>query len=103
MTRVKVNPGVCGLITDIEVNKTDRRRVSINITSNCENIKQLSAALKELDMRDIMKPRVECEIHKQAASCPLHAACIVPEGIIKAAEAELELALPRDAGIHFEK
>jgi hypothetical protein len=102
MIRVVVNPGVCGFSTTIEVNKQEKRRVSIKIESGCENISSLSGSLKEMDMRDILKPRGENEVHVQASSHKLHAACPVPEAVIKAIEAELGLALPRDASIHFE-
>jgi hypothetical protein len=102
MTKVTVNPGVCGFITTIEVNKAEKRKVSVKIDSGCEHIVELGKSLKEVDMRDIMKPRSECEVHQQASSNQLHAACPVPEGIIKAIEAEFGLALPRDATIHFE-
>jgi hypothetical protein len=102
MTVVTVNPGVCGFITTIEVIKQEKRKVSIRIDSGCEHIAGLSNSLKELDMRDVLKPRVECEVHKQASLHQLHSACPVPEGIIKAIEAEFGLALPRDASIHFE-
>jgi hypothetical protein len=102
MTRVIVNPGVCGFTTTIEVNRAEKRRVSISISSDCEHIAALGDTIKEMDMRDIMKPRGDSEVHKQAASNQLHMACPVPEGIIKAVEAELGLALPRDATIHFE-
>jgi hypothetical protein len=102
MTRVTVNPGVCGFITTIEVSKQEKRKVSIKIDSGCENIVSLGASLKEIDMRDMFKPRGENEVHVQAALNKLHAACPVPEAVIKAIEAELGLALPRDASIHFE-
>jgi len=102
MTKVTVNPGVCGFITTIEVNKGEKRKVSVKIDSGCEHISEMGKSLKEVDMREIMKPRSECEVHQQASANQLHAACPVPEGIIKAIEAEFGLALPRDATIHFE-
>jgi hypothetical protein len=102
MTKVTVNPGVCGFITNIEINKAEKRKVSVKIDSGCEHIAELGKSLKEVDMRELMKPRAECAVHQQASVNQLHSACPVPEGIIKAIEAELGLALPRDASIHFE-
>jgi hypothetical protein len=102
MTKVVVNPGVCGFNTTIEVSKQEKRRVSIKIDSGCEHIVELNKTLNELDMRDVLKQRGENEVYQQASLHQLHPSCIIPEAIIKAAEAELGLALPRDASIHFE-
>ena len=101
MTKVTVNPGVCGFNTTIEVNKQPKRRVSININSECKQVSILSELLKEASAFETMKPMKECEVFKQASNCGLHLTCLVPIGILKAIEAEAELALPRDASICF--
>jgi hypothetical protein len=101
-TRVIVNPGVCGFTTTITTNKQPKRRVAISITSDCKLVSLLADSLKETGAFEIMKPMQECEVFEKASKCPLHLTCLVPIGILKAIEAEAELALPRDAGIHFD-
>jgi hypothetical protein len=102
MTRVEVNPGVCGFICTIEVEKVDKRRVTIAIASDCDMIYELGELLREADIWEIMKPHVHSAVHQTASQCQLHAACPVPSAVIKAVEVEAELALPRDVAIHFE-
>jgi hypothetical protein len=101
-TRVIVNPGVCGFTTTVTANKQPKRRVAISITSDCKQVSLLADSLKETGAFEIMKPMQECEVFEKASKCPLHLTCLVPVGILKAIEAEAELALPRDAGIHFD-
>lgn len=102
MTRVVITPGICGFTTTVEVTKQAKRRVSVRITSDCEQIARIGKSLKELDLWDTLKPRADSEVHRQASRHPLHSVCPVPIGILKAIEVEAGLALPRDVVIHFE-
>jgi hypothetical protein len=102
MTKVVVNPGICGFVTTIEVTKEAKHRVSISINSDCEHMAELGKSLKELDVWDVLKPRADCEVHRQASGHRLHSVCPVPIGILKAIEVEAGLALPRDVIIRFE-
>ena len=102
MTRVMVNSGICGFITTIEVEKVDKRKVKVVVSSDCEMVSELGESLIELDQWEVMKQQVDCEVYKAASSCQLHVACPVPVGILKAIEVEAGLALPRDIVIHFE-
>jgi hypothetical protein len=102
VTRVVINPGVCGFKAIVEVTKESKRKVSINIKSDCQQIAGLSDSIKELDIWEVLKPDSDSEIRRQALVHHLHTACPVPTGILKAIEAEAGLALPRDVTIHFE-
>lgn len=102
MTRVVVNPGICGFITIIEVDKVAKRRVRVVITSDCEMVTKLGESLTELDQWEASKPRADCDVHRQASRHTLHSACPIPIGILKAIEVEAGLALPRDVVIRFE-
>ena len=102
MTRVIVKPGVCGFTTEIIVSKISKRTASVEIKSDCKQVITLSEVLKELSLFEIIKPLGECEVFEKSAKCPLHLTCLVPVGVLKAIEAEGEMALPRDASIHFE-
>ena len=102
MTRVVINPGICGFTATIEVTKQDKRRVSVSTTSDCEKIARLGKSLRELDGWDALKPRARSEVHRQASKHQLHSACPVPIGVLKAIEAEAGLAASCDVVIHFE-
>lgn len=102
MTKVTVDPGICGFITTIEAFKVAKRRVNILITSDCEAVTRLGESLTEIDQLEIFKKHLDSEIYKGASRCQLHGACPVPAAILKAIEVEAELALPRDAAIRFE-
>jgi len=102
MVRVVVNPGICGFRTTIEVRKTAQQKVSVKISSECDNVYKLGKSLKEISIWDALKLITESEVYKQASKNSLHPACLVPVGILKAIEVEAGLALTRDAAIHFE-
>jgi len=100
MTRVIVNPGICGFVAAIEVSKIAKRKFRVVITSDCETITKLGESLAEADQWDALKQYTN-EIHKAASKCHLHATCPIPVAILKAIEVEAKLALPRDVTIQF--
>ena len=102
MTRVEVNPGICGKIATIEVVKVGKRRVMVEITSECDIMAKLSQSLGEIDQGDALKPHVHSSIYQYASNCHLHASCPVPMAILKAIEVEAGLALPGPVLVQFE-
>ena len=104
MTKVEVNPGVCGLMATIEAQTTEEEMITLKITSGCKGISQIGENLsEELDPYEVVfgKPGTG-EISELAQEyCPGHAGCPVIAGIIKCIEAEAKLALPRNAEIKF--
>ena len=95
MTRVIVNPGVCGFTTTIEVDKVDKRRVKVVITSDCEMVTELGESFTEVDAGQALK-------QGQALSEYVHATCPVPIAVLKAIEAEAGLTVPCDVVILFD-
>ena len=102
MTRVTVDPGICGFITSVEVGKFTKRKVKVVITSPCEKITRLGESLTEIDQWEILKKHVDCSIYKSASRRQLHVTCPVPLAVLKAIEVEAGLALPHDVVIRFE-
>ncbi|MFC1920265.1 DUF6951 family protein [Chloroflexota bacterium] len=102
MTRVTVNPGVCGMVSTITVSKKDRWQVNLKIDSKCEMIIKIGEELAEMDMRDAMKPQSESSVYKCASKVRSHTACPVPMAILKAMEVEAGMALPRPVSLTFE-
>ena len=102
MTKVTVNPGVCGFIATIEIDKIDKKKLSCTIKSDCQLVAALAASLTEIDKFDALRPKDQSGLHQTLAQQQMHMACPVPVGILKAVEVEAGLALPRDVSIHFE-
>ena len=46
--KAKVEPGVCGFITDVEAEVRDYQFVTLKVNSACENIIKIAELLKEL-------------------------------------------------------
>ena len=102
MTRTVVNPGICGRTVTVEVVKVGKRKVRVEITSDCEVVTKMGESLAELDQWDALKPPLHSKVYKCASECCLHASCPVPMAILKTAEVEAGLALPRPVLVHFE-
>lgn len=102
MTRVVVNPGICGMTVIIEVVKISKRRVRIEIASDCEMVTRVGESLAELGSQDVFKSLLHSEVYRCASECKLHATCPVPMAILKAIEVETGLALPQPVLVRFE-
>ncbi len=102
MTRTVVNPGICGRTVTVEVATVGKRRVKVDIISDCEVVTKMGESLSELDQWDALKPLLHSEVYKSASGCCLHASCPVPMAILKAVEIEAGLALPRPVLVRFE-
>ena len=103
MITVRIESGICGLATVVRAFQTQRRSVGIAIKSECKQVMALEDQLRKIEMHDVIKnPINKNPIYEKAGKCNLHSSCPVPCGIIKAAEAELGLAVIKDVRIIFE-
>jgi len=107
-TIVDVYAGSCGFRTVIkaesETYSTDdvcAYAARISIESECPYIKDLAKKVKRLTIHDLYKPVGDNPVYKEAAVCLRHPMCPVPCAILKAAEAEMGLALKRNVSITF--
>ena len=108
MTKVRVEPGVCGFTTRVtaQASGDDEQEVTLHVESGCQAVQGMMAALGDtFDAYELCltRPGTGPLYEYAAAHFPVHAACPVIAGITKAAEAECRLALRRDAGIFFEE
>lgn len=104
MTEVKVNPGVCGFVTCIKVDSEDMQNATIEIITDCPNIKPMAQELKEVDgYEECFSKFGESKVYELANKYCKHAACPVPTAIIKGIEVACGLALPRDVEIKLNK
>jgi len=102
MTRVAVDPGICGFPTSIEVTRLSPAKLKVAISSDCEMVTSLGFHLSELDTRDALRSHGRSAVYEHAFQQLKHIACPVPTAILKAIEVELGAALPRDVSIRFE-
>ena len=102
MTRVTVNPGVCGMVCNIDISKIDRQQVSLKIETKCDMIREMCEQAATMKLRDVLKLPVESIVYEYASKCRIHAACPVPVAVIKAIEVEAGMALPRPVSIEFD-
>ncbi|UOO38140.1 hypothetical protein IZU99_02455 [Oscillospiraceae bacterium CM] len=104
MVEVQVNPGVCGLRSEIKVEAAGRKAVKIDFKTACPTLKPLEEELKEADPYKVALSKYgENEIFEMAKKYCKHAACPVPSAIIKGIEAAAGLALPRDVDFKISK
>jgi hypothetical protein len=102
MTKVVIEAGICGYTITVEATKLSRRRVRVTIAGDCDMVNQMNSQLWELDWRDALKPPEESVVYKCASKHIRHVACPVPMAIMKAIEAEVGAALPKDVAVRFE-
>ena len=104
MAKSEIEAGICGFGTTVEATDLGKRKISLKITSDCPNIQKLAEELVEIDALDEISKKINSTTTHEIASkhCP-HCSCIVPSGIIKTVEVAAGFALPKDAGIKFEK
>jgi len=104
MTRVNINPGVCGFQTQVRAESEDHQEVKVRVMSGCKAVQEMMAALGDtFDAYELClaKPGTGPLYEYAAEHFPAHAGCPVLAGITKCAEAECRLALKRDAAITF--
>jgi len=102
MTVVEVSAGACGFVTRIEAERQSSSRVNVTVSSDCEAVTALGEEIPVLGFEDVLVQGFGKGLVHEAASRTLtHVACPVAAGIIKAAEVELNLALPKTARIEF--
>lgn len=104
MSRVTVQPGICGFPVEIEVTTVGKRMVQVTITSECRQVTTMNDDLSCLDVMDgVLGPMTDSVVYRSATQHLKHAACPVPSAILKAIEVEAGLALPGDVFIKIEK
>ncbi len=103
MCTMVVDPGICGFQSEVEVKKKERRKVDVNLYSECPQLVQLNEMLDSLDVRDIFMSPIRNIVFALSEKAGCHASCPVPLAILKCAEVEMELALPRDVILTFRR
>ena len=104
MTKVRIDPGICGLITRVEAQAEDETAVKVTIVSACKSIREMAGELGEdYDAYDLcLRKPGEGPFYEYAQEhFPVHVSCPAINGIIKCVEVECRLALKKNASIEF--
>lgn len=104
MTRLKVEPGVCGLTAVITADSEDGMECAVSVESECGMIRKLFEGIGgSVNAYEVCMPRGEQERFAAALiwQYPTHAACPMVSALIKAVEAECGLALKKDVSFTF--
>lgn len=104
MVEVNVNPGACGLKTEILAVSEEAMKASVGIASQCVDIMKIGEQLGTLDARTEVHSRFgDSSVYRLARQHCRHATCPVPAAILKAIEAASGFALPADVAIQMAK
>lgn len=106
MTKVRIDPGICNLITKVEAESEDQMEVKVRVKSGCESINKMFQELGDtFDAYEVCLVKTGCgPLYDYAGEhLPGHACCPAIAGIIKCIEVECKLALPKEAKISFEE
>lgn len=104
MTKVKIEPGICGFTTMITADTNEDEEVALKVSTGCESVKKMMVELGDTyDAIELCLAKPGSGVFYDYARdhFPVHAACPVINGILKCVEAEGQLALKRDASITF--
>ncbi len=104
MTNVHVNPGICGLETDLRISSDDLETAFVETASACPHVRAMAEELKEIDAYTECFSKIsDSEVYRQAAIHCKHPGCPVPAAIINGVEVACGLALPKNAEINIAK
>jgi hypothetical protein len=99
---VTVDPGICGFPCRITARKLNNRMVLLTVfESECKQIQRLSKRLNKISMPELFAPMTRNPVYLAAQYSGCHPSCVIPAAVLKAAEAAMEMALPRDVHIQI--
>lgn len=104
-THGRIEAGICGFVTRVTATSEDQQHVRFQVESTCETITALGSALPEVDAYAELGSGFDGELWSTIRSglkgcC---SGCVVPSGLFKAMQIAAGVALPRAAGMEFEK
>ena len=107
MKKLLIDPGVCGFRTLVTASFNEEEdEVTLRVDTGCQHVREMMDALGgtfDSFALCLSRPGQNALYQFAAEHFPPHAACPVLAGIVKCAEAESGLALPRNASFTFEE
>jgi len=104
MAKINVQPGICGLPSDIEVTSEDGMTAQIKVETQCLHIRKMADEVPSVDSyTECFAKYGDGEVALAAKAHCKHGACPVPTAILKGVEVACSLALPKDVTITIER
>ncbi len=104
MTKVRIEPGVCGFTALVEAVSEDGMQVELRVQSDCKGVsgmmEELGSSFEAYELC-FEKPGANPLYEYARENFPSHGGCPVIAGITKCVEAECHLALKKDVSIRF--
>lgn len=101
MTKIIVDPGICGFPVAITAEMGKEKKIHIFIDTECEMVKKMLEDISTLNRMDAFTGYLNNPVYRSAAKHLKHVACPVPSGILKIIEVEAGLCLPKDVSMKF--
>ena len=101
MKKVRVDPGICGFKATVKVERVDKTHVRVHIACACEQIETFGQEIAEMEWRRAFGPMTGSAVYEAAAKTIHHVTCPIPMAVLKAIEAEIGAALPKDVTVTF--
>ena len=104
MTKLKVDPGICGMIAMVSAVCDDGETARVEVDSPCPAIQEMMHAVgAEFDVFEVcmIRPGTGPFYEYAAEKLPGHAGCPVCAGIHKCIEAECRMALKKNVSFTF--
>lgn len=106
MTKIKIDPGSCGFVAEVEATTEDGMEAKVTVQTGCSSI---AAMIEELgdtyDAYEICLSKPGTAVFYEYAANQNdfngHNACPVISGIVKAIEVECKLAVKKDVSFTF--
>lgn len=103
MTKIAVDPGICGLSVLVSVEKGKDKKVSVNLETECQMVNNMLKDISTIDIMAAFTGYLNNPVYRSAAQHLRHVACPVPGAILKALEVEAGFCIPKDVSIAFLK
>ncbi|HBT95508.1 MAG TPA: hypothetical protein DEB24_05200 [Coriobacteriia bacterium] len=106
MTKLRIDPGICGFIAEVEALTKDDMEAKVSVQTGCSSITGMIEELGDTyNAYEICLCRPGTgALYEHAANCNSfnsHNGCPVIAGIVKAIEVECKLALKKDVSFTF--
>ena len=101
MSKLEINAGICGFMTNVQAEAQSKYQCKINIESQCKHVQNLAEKLAEVNAMDELYKKGKSQILAAAQETLPHLTCPAPIGILRAVEVCTGLALPKDVTIKF--
>src|SRR3990167_8243438 len=101
MTKIAVDPGICGLSVIVSVEKGKDKKVTVSLETECQMVNKMLEDISTLDIMAAFTGYLNNPVYRSAAKHLRHVACPVPSAVLKALEVEAGFCLPKNVSMVF--